>query len=182
MSSTMSKDDWKSFWASERENAYAAGNEWLRWALRQYGGWKTYSLCECFRAMENGIMARGKAADTAKKPVGYNQWTDFVDIPLAEDEWGAIYKAYSNPDVLADAVTDLLEAGYRVGMSHNRNNDAFIVSVTCKVEGDVNEGLTFNSFAETWFEALQIGMYKHYLKSGKNWKSAGGKAARPKFG
>jgi hypothetical protein len=178
---TMNKDDWKAFWAGERESASVDGEGWLRWSLRQYGGWKSYALPDCFKLAIGEMMARGKGNVTQKSSDTATQWTKFVDIPLVEAEWADIIKAYGNPDAIVDAISDLLESGYRVGLSHNRQNDAFIVSVTCKVEGDPNEGCTYNAFAETWFEACQIAVYKHFIKSKKVWSSVAGKD-RPKFG
>jgi len=127
-------------------------------------------------------MARGKSNASPNSPKNAFQPTQFIDIPILEQDWTEIQKVYGSPDVLVDAVSDLLEAGYRVGLSFNSQNDAFICAVTCRDTESPNNGYTFNSFAETWFEALQIGAYKHYVKSGKNWLSQGGKANRPKFG
>lgn len=127
-------------------------------------------------------MARGKAQNVPKTSTRQFQPTDFVEIPVAAEAWGDIQKVYGNPDVLVDAVSDLLEAGYRVGLSHNGANDAFICSVTCRDTDDPNNGKTFNAFAETWYEALQTAMYKHYVVSQKKWLGDAQRAARPKFG
>lgn len=127
-------------------------------------------------------MARGKKNETV--PAANNRFTntEFVDIPIVEADWPEILRTYGSADILSDAVADLLEAGYRVGLSFNQQNDAFICAITCRDTESPNNGKTFNSFAETWFEALQIGVYKHYVKARKNWTSAESKAARPKFG
>lgn len=127
-------------------------------------------------------MARGKNAKSDNSTGRAFTPTQFIDIPIVESDWPEIQKVYGSADALVDAITDMLEVGYRVGLTFNAQNDAFICAITCRDTESPNNGYTFNSFAETWFEALQIGAYKHYVKSSKNWLSQGGKANRPKFG
>lgn len=127
-------------------------------------------------------MARGKKDAAATNSNRTFQQTQFVDIPVVEQDWQEVQKVYGSPDAIVDSITDLLDAGYRVGLSFNSNNDAFICSITCRNPDSENNGYTFNAFAETWLEAMQLAAYKHFIKSGQKWLSQGGKASRPKFG
>lgn len=149
---------------------------------RSFPTWKGHQTIRLLNNCMELIMARGKNANN--QPPANNRFgqTEFVDIPVVEQDWTDVQKVYGSSDILVDAVTDLLNSGYRVGLSFNGNNDAFICSVTCRQDGDVNNGLTFNAFAETWFEALQLAVYKHYVKSRKIWRKPGEKPNRPKFG
>lgn len=126
-------------------------------------------------------MARGKGNTKTATP-STNQWTQFVDIPLTEDDFDEIGKAFPDFEQVDASVSDLLEAGYRVSLSYNAGNDAFIASVTCKNESDDNNGKTFNAFAGSWVEALQCALYKHFIKARKNWGAADVKTNRPRFG
>lgn len=127
-------------------------------------------------------MARGKQSESKSPSNNRFQPTQFVDIPIVESDFADAQKVYGSSDILVDAVTDLLDSGYRVGLSHNAQNDAFICSVTCREDNDPNNGYTFNAFSETWFEALQLAIYKHYVKSKKLWPIGGSKGMGPRFG
>lgn len=127
-------------------------------------------------------MARGKSnakPETNRTP---GQWTQFVDISLAGYTQGDIQGAFPKSELVVDALTGLLENGYRVSLSYNQQTDAFIASCTCKDETAPNGGKTFNSFAETWYEALQVTLFKHFVVTKTVWANNLDQAERPRFG
>lgn len=182
MPTPRNNDEWDDFWGSCFGNAQLDPKGELKMVAYNMAAWRGHQTIRLVNNCMELIMARGKK--DAQQTPSNNRFgnTEFIDISILEDDWPEIIKTYGSSDVLVDAVSDLLEAGYRVGLSFNQQNDAFICAITCRDTESPNNGLTFNSFAETWFEALQIGMYKHYVKSAKNWRGAAGKASRPKFG
>lgn len=177
-----SNEEWEEFWDIERARVEAEPAQWFRSWVKFFPTWKGRETLRLLNRSMFLIMARGKGNAQATPNNSSFDRSKFLDINLVEADWPEIIRTYGNPDILVDAVSDLLEAGYRVGLSHNPQNDAFICSVTCRDTESPNNGYTFNSFAETWFEALQAGMYKHYVKTGKNWLSSEAKKTRPKFG
>jgi hypothetical protein len=182
MPTPRSNEEWNAFWQSEEEKVLANPRGWLRSAFRDFRSWNSRSLFRTFNLYVEVSMARGKSQSDPKTSTRQFQPTDFVEIAISAEAWGDVQKIYGNPDVLVDAVSDLLESGYRVGLSHNGATDAFIYSVTCRDSSDINNGKTFNAFAETWYEALQTAMYKHYVIAKKQWNSDAQRAAKPKFG
>lgn len=175
-------DEWADHWAIERDKFLANPRAEFRSFARWYGRWKSRDLLVILNIyLGVGEMARGtkKPATTAAVR---NQWTEFVDIPLTEDDFEQIGKAFPDIETTDEAIADLLSQGYRVSLSYNSNNDAFIASVTCKNEDDENHGKTFNAFAGSWVEALQCALYKHYVKARKNWGGGSEKPVRPRFG
>lgn len=182
MPSPQSAEQWQEFWEHMYREALEDPRDALKWFIYMFPSWRGHQSIRYVNYCIEGIMARGKNASKTDSTARSFQPTQFVDIPVVESDWPEIIKVYGTSDALVDAVSDILEAGYRVGLTFNTQNDAFICAVTCRDPESPNNGKTFNSFAETWFEALQIGMYKHYVKSKKNWSGAENKSSRPKFG
>lgn len=182
MPAPTSNDEWREHWQHERVKFLANPRAEFRSFMRWYSHYKSRDLLAILNLyLENGDMARGQKKP-ATTPARGNQWTEFVDIPLSEDDFDQIGKAFPDPDTIDEAVVELLEKGYRVSLSYNAGNDAFIASVTCKDTESPNNGKTFNAFAGSWTEALQCALYKHYVKTGRVWGDAANKPARPKFG
>lgn len=124
-------------------------------------------------------VARGisQKLPTGKEKASWN--TTFVDIPLGATTEDALFAQFDNEGAVYDQATKLLEAGYRLGFSYNGQNDAFICSVTCKDEASPNANKTFTAFAGSWYEALMVALYKHYVISSGDWSkgsSPGGKS------
>lgn len=174
--------EWQEFWDAVWRDARLNSRSEFRSLVSQFPTWKGRQILAILNFCMEDIMARGKSNAEQTQANNRFQQTDFIDIPIVEADWQDIQKMYGSADVLVDAVSDVLEAGYRVGLSFNAQNDAFICSLTCRDSKSPNNGKTFNSFAETWFEALQICMYKHYVKAKKNWVSSDAKSTRPRFG
>lgn len=117
-------------------------------------------------------------ANTANK----GAWTNFTNIPVSADDAASIHKVYGTAEVVEAALSELLYAGYRVSFSYSPQTDAVTASVTCKNESDPNSGLTYTSFADTWYQALCVALYKHFVISGKVWTKSEGSRSRPSFG
>lgn len=140
------------------------------WVIRQLNLW----------VEEMGM--RGKSKTTAKKQVAGANWTTFVEVSLAGHTMEDIVDKFGDPDVLADAVQALVERGYRLSFSYSPQNDSMIASLTCKAEGDPNEGCTMTSFAMDWVTATRIACYKHFVVTGEKWAGSEAAADRPRFG
>lgn len=115
---------------------------------------------------EYATMKRDVRTDEGSK--GAN-WTRFVDIPLAGYTIGDIDDRYGTWDVFSADLSVLFRSGYRVGLSYNEGNHAFVASVTCRASGDPNEGCTFTAFAGSWEKALQVAAFKHFVIADGVW-------------
>jgi hypothetical protein len=114
---------------------------------------------------------------------GKSGWqTVFVDIPLSGVTMEEIDSVYAQSDTVYDGLEGLLGSQYRVGFAYNVQNDAVICSVTCKDEDGVNSGKTFTSFAGTWYDALRVSLYKHYVICEEKWPGEGSKSGKVAFG
>ena len=127
-------------------------------------------------------MVRGKGKNEPKTAVKATWNTTFVDISLAGHSWEQIGAFFDTPTAVYDAAAGLLENGYRLGFTYNPQNDAFICSVTCKAVGNPNEGKTYTAFAASWFEALEVALYKHFVVAETIWSGEEAGANRPAFG
>lgn len=154
------------FVALKRQHEYSTGS-WLLRVMAKLG---------------DELMARGKGSGNAVKSESDKSWTNFVTVSLAGVVWADIEHALGDPDTVFDGLADLLVRGYRVGLSFNQGNDAFICSLTCRNDADPNNGCTLTSFADTWFRALQTTLYKHYYVSAQVWPKDGAKGQTATFG
>lgn len=176
------KDEWDEFirWHKEKIDSDPVG--WLAYFARHYhlkeSAWCLRLVNDCGGVM----MARGKGGKSSTAPAGKSGWTDFVEISLAGHDEETILRYLSDADEFADAVAALCEAQYRVAVSYNAQNDAFIASLTCRDESSPNTGATVTAFAGTWVDALRVVLYKHYEVARGNWRSASSKSTRPRFG
>lgn len=127
-------------------------------------------------------MARGKSGAKQNGAVKATWNTTFVDIPLTGYTWENISEQWGVPDEVVELATGLLEDGYRLGFSYNPQNDAFICSVTCKAEESVNNGCTFTAFAGSWFEALEVALFKHFVVAQEQWRSVSSSGQKAVFG
>jgi hypothetical protein len=175
-------EEWSEYIAWLDRERQAKPREWFR-SLVRHDRWRTaYWLCRQVNLYAQESAMRGKTKPQAKKPVGAKQWTTFVEISLAGHSLEDVNTAFGDPDTLSDAIQTLAQAGYRISLSHSPANDAMIASVTCKAEGDTNEGCTMTSFAMDWVTALRIACYKHFVVAKEDWGGAGSDPDRPMFG
>lgn len=136
----------------------------------------------CLSIIGGADVARGRGTAQARSQNSDAAWTAFVDIPVPSDAWEDIQATFGTEEALYEGMAKLMEDGYRVGFSYNRQNDAVICSVTCRNAESENAGLTFNSFAATWPEALATSLYKHCVLTQGHWRKTIEGIARPRFG
>lgn len=174
---------WDDFIRGEEWKIDCEPRQWFNFFAFLYRHKANFWTVRLLNRWEN-VMAR-KAAETNGKtaaPTQKGSWTNFTNIPVAAEQAADIFKVYNTAEVTEAALSELLYAGYRVSFSYSNQTDAVTASVTCKAAGDPNEGMTFTSFADTWYQALCVALYKHYVISGKVWVKGTGQAARPTIG
>lgn len=145
-------------------------NRSSNWVLRQLNQWGIET------------MARGKGTEKKPSVASSSAWTTFVEISLEGHSKDDLMQAFPEVDDVHDAVTDMMVEGYRFSFSHNKQNDAMIVSVTCKNDDSPNVGCTYTSFAGDWFAALRVAVYKHIVVAEGQWVRDGKPVARAEFG
>lgn len=174
--------EWRAY-----ENQYESwfADDW-RGAFRYVAFMHVWSTSSWVTRMINRelerIMTRGGKGRKEASAGGNSGWTTFVDIGLSGAGWDDVLREFGDLDALADGISTLCASGYRVGISFNAQTDAFIVSVTCKLDGSPNNGKTFTSFAETWLGALQLACFKHYIVCAEVWPAPAGSKDGPRFG
>ena len=110
-------------------------------------------------------------AKTAKPAVEVNgsQWTRFVEIPLGSFTKADVSDRYGTWEDFELELGSLVKSGYRVAVSYTEANHSFVASVTCRADGDPNQGCTFTAFAGDWFTALQVACFKHFVVAEGVW-------------
>lgn len=124
-----------------------------------------HSLGVCLT--EDWIMARGKGAQkTGKDTVGMPR---FVDVTLSSEQREEFTVWERRSGDLVALLQSMADDGYRVGVSWSGAQQAYTVSITCRQEGSVNEGLCMTSFAKTLSTALWLALYKHVEVTQGDW-------------
>lgn len=144
--------------------------------------WKGRALLDPLNILGGFIMARPATKKNQETRVKSTWNTTFVDIPLNGVEEDDIFGQFKSTEEVYDALTELLESGYRVGFTYNAQNDAFICSVTCKDEASPNANQTFTAFAGAWFESLLVALYKHRVVAAGIWAKGASKVTKTRFG
>lgn len=127
-------------------------------------------------------MARGKGAAKQPSTAKGSNWTEFVDIPLPDGAWDDVMRSMGKFDEVQAWLQDIVASGHRVSFSYNSQNDSTICSLTGREGCGANEGKTLTSYADGWYTALQVALYKHYVLAEQDWSKAGTTSQRPRFG
>lgn len=101
--------------------------------------------------------------------------TTFVRCELTEADRKKVGPWTQTKDFsLEDLINQALGEGHKVSLSFNDNTDSYIASVTGKPEDCVNASKCYTSHAKTWYQALQVAMYKyHVIFRGEAWEDVG---------
>lgn len=128
------------------------------------------------------IMARGGKGARESVPSRGTGWTTFVDIPLGDVSLDDVENAYADYTVWLDRTQEVVLSGHRVSFAYNPQNDVVTCSLTGRVEGGLNEGLTLTSYADNWVTALSLSLYKHFQLADGNWRKYAANKAVRRFG
>jgi hypothetical protein len=131
--------------------------------IRQAG--IAHSLGVCL--IEDSNMARG--AGKGGKPAAAVNMPRFVDVKLTAEQRAAFLVWEKREGDLVTLLQSMADDGYRVGVSWSGEQQAYTVSLTCRAEGDPNNGLCMTSFAKTLSTALWLALYKHLEVTGGRW-------------
>lgn len=167
----VSNEQWVELRAWHEAALTVNGRKWFRMCMFVERNYNWPWLLELFTIHGGGTVARGKSQRNASGTGNSGSWTKFVEIPLTGVKKADIEKVFGSPDVVSDTFEKLVDEGYRMSFSKDYRQDAVICSVTCKQEGSPNEGCTFTAFAGSWFAALQVALYKHFVVSKENWNA-----------
>jgi len=131
-------------------------------------------LEETMKAKSKGhVVGKGKADQT---------FTEFVNFTLPPEFETDIEEKFPNSDSVYTALEALIETGYKVTFSYRFDSQSVICSLTCRNEESVNHGKTLTSFAGSWYEALRVAVYKHFIALNSSWVEVSKMDTRPRFG
>lgn len=128
-----------------------------------------HSLTVCL--IEDWHMSRGKSKSDGKS--GGGTLPRFVDVKLTAEERDEFTSWPARDGNLVTFLQSMADDGYRVGVAWSGEQQAYVVSLTCRAEGNVNSGLCMTSFARTLETALWLALYKHLEVTGEKWLEGG---------
>lgn len=98
-----------------------------------------------------------------KKAAERESFQDFSFVEMRLDKSArAEFQAYvaASSNELWDDLRGMLQSGYKLSVTYQSNNDCFLASLTCKGDGDPNEGLVLTSRSDDMIDAVLLGVYK----------------------
>lgn len=117
--------------------------------------------------LEMEIMARGKGKGSEQ--TGQQALPRFVDIKLSHEDRADFLSKPLEASAIVMGIQQIVFEGYRVGCAWSGEHQSFTVSLTCRDEGNPNNGLCFTSFAKELHLALALMLYKHHVVSKCVW-------------
>lgn len=131
-----------------------------------------------FKEINN--MARKKAAAPAPKTV--SKGFRFINVTLPEAEAENLDVEYATPEVVYDHWLLLMQQNYKVGFTYDGKTDAVICTLQCRDEFSPNFEAVMSSFADDWYNALRVSLFKHYVLLKEKWDGSTEKPQRARFG
>lgn len=131
------------------------------------------------RMLNRGLDVMASKGQSSKSVQQNSAFTTFVNVNIPAHMKEQVRTYLTDGGAWVAAVSDLLENGYRLGVSYDEKRDALIASLTCRKSGDANEGKTLTAFAGTWPEAITVVLFKHWVVCEGKWTEP---AERDTFG
>jgi hypothetical protein len=90
------------------------------------------------------------------------KWGGFLNVRLTDEQKEAFYRfAEENRGFAWQVLDNVLSMGAKLGVSYDRENQAYVVTLTGALVAGSNERYCTTSRAGTFDEALAVAMYKH---------------------
>ncbi len=95
----------------------------------------------------------------------------FVDVRIRASDKDAFKTwAQSNANDSVDLLSTLVNSGYKVSVSWSDYQDCYTASFTGQEEKSPNYHLVMTSRSDDLWEAIMIGLYKHFVQcGGEDW-------------
>lgn len=121
-----------------------------------------------------------------KKPTTQGKFSSgmpiIVNVQLDASDEPALKKLANDPEQVYGQLTAMITAGYKVTFSVTSDGSGVMCSVTCRSEGDPNNGKLLSGFSADWYYALVSFIGKHAKVKGV-WPDADQQPKnRPLFG
>lgn len=125
-------------------------------------------------AGKQGVDARhDKKVDAAGKRASEDGWKGFVNVDLTADQKTAVKALALDASAVWAVIFDLVDGGYKLTITYDRANGAYVVSMTAKAAQDVNAGLTLTARGGSVQGACASFVYKHSVVLEGDWTSVG---------
>lgn len=117
-------------------------------------------------------VAHDRKVDAAKARAEQDGWKGFVNVDLTDAQKAVVKSMRADIQKCWTVVFDLVEGEYKLSLSLDAKNNAYVFSMTARRVKDVNHGLTLTSRGGTVEGAVASFVYKHSVVLEGDWTSA----------
>jgi len=97
-------------------------------------------------------------------------WYGFINVSLTESDKSEFHAwCRENGQHVAPMVDDLVGEGMKYGLSYDRENSCYIVTLTGALISNSNMRACVTSRASTWAECDALAVWKHYILCAGNY-------------
>ena len=98
------------------------------------------------------------------------EWHGIVRVPFTAEDKEGFDKWMSTVDV-ADMIQELVSGDYKLTLSYDNRNDAYLCSISCYDASSPNYKHTMISRAASTLTVLHLAIYKHFVVANGEWHS-----------
>ena len=109
------------------------------------------------------------------------KWVGFANIDIPSGEREKAQKVVLDYDTTVSRSTDVISRGYKLSVTHKKDTDSFIATLTCNDKKSPNAGYSLSGYGREWMIALGSVLYKHFDVAKEKWDVAA-KAESDLFG
>lgn len=95
-----------------------------------------------------------------------NSWkpVEFANVHLSAEDKAAFQKWWAHDEIdVTEQLSVCVSAGQKVTLSYSSEKNMYICSITCRVEGHVNENWCVTSRAGTFEQVIAVALFKYFV-------------------
>jgi len=134
---------------------------------REKSNRRLYSLFDWHHIRLRRLIGTWKP-DMAKKKAKF-EWKGYVNVTVSETEATALKTYMADDKLVFQEMSQVIVEGYTIKIYYDDVKANFRASLTCYKVDDDNYGFMLGAFADDWYTALVVLLFKHYRVAKETW-------------
>lgn len=108
-------------------------------------------------------------------------WKGYANVGITEPDVSGLEKFVADEKQVFSLYNQMLVTNYQIKLYFDDYTESIKCVAVCHQPDDPNFGFALSSYAEDWYTALAVMIYKHHTICDRDWDNASSKTLR-KFG